>query len=123
MSLAVGGPSHELQHLVTRDAVSGAGKAGAWLGKNVAKTFGGGKRKQAEYAAGASRAAEQLATKYMPKVKSKLRELGAKAVKKGLSYVKFKKGGRVKRRKGCACGGMCKMRSGGKVRSQFHFKH
>lgn len=109
---AVGVQDPTLMSLVQRDTRSGAAKAGAKLGAGLAKTFGGGTKKQAEYGKAFGSLADTLHTKAFPKVKAfaakKGKELLQAGIAKARSYIGLKRGGRAYR-KFCN-GGMCSKR-------------
>lgn len=96
--------------LVERDSRTGAQKLGAKLGAGLAKAFGGGSKKQAEYGKSLANLAGDLHSKAMPQVKSFVREQGKKLMAKGLakakSYIGLKKGGKAWKKmcKGGKCG-------------------
>lgn len=107
---AVGVADPTVMSLVTRDTRSGASKLGSKLGAGLAKTFGGGTKKQAEYGKALGSLAETLHSKALPKVKqfaaTKGKELLNAGIARARSYIGLKKGGRAYRR--MCNGGMCK---------------
>lgn len=106
---AVGVQDPSLMSLVQRDTRSGAAKAGAKLGAGLAKAFGGGTKKQAEYGKALGSLSETLHTKAFPKVKAfaakKGKELLQAGVAKARSYIGLKRGGRAYKK--YCMGGKC----------------
>lgn len=98
--------------LVERDTRSGAAKVGSKIGAGLAKAFGGGTKKQAEYGKALGSLTETLHAKAMPKIKqfaaTKGKELLGKGIAAARSYIGLKRGGRAYR-KFCN-GGMCSKR-------------
>lgn len=120
--------------LVTRDTRTGAQKLGAKVGAGLARTFGGGSKKQAEYGKALGNLAGELHSKAAPAVKkfisSKGKQLMATGLSKAKAYLGLRRGGRAYKRMckgGCAKKGKrmvsfiskgreVKFAAGGKVR-------
>jgi hypothetical protein len=107
---SVGIQDPSVMALAVRDTRSAAQKFGGKLGAGIAKTFGGGSKKQAEYSRAVGNLAESLHSKAVPKLKEFAKEKGKQLLQAGIakarSYVGLKRGGRVYRKmcKGGKCG-------------------
>lgn len=117
----VGMADPSVMSLVKRDTRSGAAKLGSKIGAGLAKTFGGGSKKQAEYGKAVGSLAETLHSKAVPKIKEFARTKGKELLNAGIararSYIGLKRGGRAYKR--MCMGGSC----GKKSKKKFiHFR-